>query len=473
MVDYCYNISDSKVMEKAIELKNYIFVEKMLNYRIFNDDVIQIFYLKGAIKNNTIDMPMIMLLYNYLMKHSYGLEKIPKNNKLGRLLNMAIENNNYELIQILLENKEYASCININDKDSYSEYPIVVALNQGNIKIIDYLLCHGADLSIPYADFEKIMKDRNKRKITEVLSKAIKDNNITFIKYLMENNRINPYLGVSDRDYNSDYPVMLALEKNNLEIFNYLLDHGAELKTACNDKEDYKNAFVTILNQCIEKNDFTRIKYLFENDNTGPYFKMKLNTKGRDGQYPITLALFKGNIELIDYLFQQGAEISILYEDKNNYKTEFVETRYEYHYNNSMNVIDYDCLTNEDIYNLEFVPHVSSWSQRSSHTEKVYNKNNITHLYNLAKKTNKKDLVKYMLENEKIKPYINNNNINNNNQKGKMANKSKKNKNKNKNNNNNNNNNQKGKMANKSKKNKNKNKNNNNNNNNNKKNNNK
>jgi ankyrin repeat protein len=61
-----------------------------------------------------------------------------------------------------------------------------------------------------------------------LLCTAIKINHIKLVKFLLENDDLKSKLNINEKYNNDECPLLIAFFLDHLEIFNYLLDHGAE-----------------------------------------------------------------------------------------------------------------------------------------------------------------------------------------------------------------------------------------------------
>ena len=119
---------------------------------------------------------------------------------------------------------------------------------------------------------------------------AIKNGNISDVKSITKNNR----LSLKERDINLNSPLHIALENQNPEIINYLLDQGADV--------NHENAWSeSPLYSSIRMNNIKIIKIIIKNGGN-------VNVKNNHGESPLHIAVRIGNIEIIDYLIAQSAD---------------------------------------------------------------------------------------------------------------------------------------------------------------------
>ena len=111
---------------------------------------------------------------------------------------------------------------------------------------------------------------------------AIKNGNISDVKSITKNNR----LSLKERDINLNSPLHIALENQNPEIINYLLDQGADV--------NHENAWSeSPLYSSIRMNNIKIIKIIIKNGGN-------VNVKNNHGESPLHIAVRIGNIEIIE-----------------------------------------------------------------------------------------------------------------------------------------------------------------------------
>lgn len=150
------------------------------------------------------------------LKNSVYQEKI--NN--GECLFFAVKKGDINIVKVFLE--RYPQLVN---KDFEDEYPLVVASEYGFVDIVDYLLANGGNPNRGYP-----------------LITAVANNNIDIVRKLCDagaNPNSIEYIAFYDDYYEGNYdiyqqdgihsPLKSALEYNNIDIINILLNYGLNI----------------------------------------------------------------------------------------------------------------------------------------------------------------------------------------------------------------------------------------------------
>jgi len=135
----------------------------------------------------------------------------------------------------------------------------------------------------------------------------VKMKNLELVKYLIEEVSITPKMDIKSKDINEEYPIMTALYSNDIEIFKYLLEHGAD----CNTKNDNG---ISLLLLIIHNNKYEMLKELME-------YEVNINEKDINGNSSLMKAVNQNNEELVELLIDYGNdnEIPININNKDEY----------------------------------------------------------------------------------------------------------------------------------------------------------
>ena len=183
----------------------------------------------------------------------------------------------YERLDILqhLMKKPF---ININEVDKDNKTALYYAFYRDNPKILDYLLKNGADINTEGVTGQKI------------LTEAIKQNNLDFVKYLTETKHVD----INNVNEHNHTPIYTAVHKNNIEIVKYLATKGVDVN------KQYKNGN-TLTHKAIEQNNFEMVKCLADNG-------AKLNIPNNDGITPLQQMFITDKKDMINYLLNNHNE---------------------------------------------------------------------------------------------------------------------------------------------------------------------
>ncbi|KAL6620904.1 ankyrin [Neocallimastix californiae] len=243
-------------------------------------------------------------------------------NSLNYVLNIAIKNQKLSVIKYLIESKKYENYIEVNNNGNDSS--ILCALNSCNVEIVDYLLYHGVKL----VDSNGYKRSINYGNIVKSLNNAIQHGKLKVVTFIIETSSAYANIEATDPSNNNESPLSSAIQYENLDILDYLLNYNANLNSKnynnnnINNKNNNNNSDIPqkcellfVLNIAVKKNIMVVIKHLFENKNYNTLFNG--NNQDKNGENPMMLAINHGHIEIIIYLLNHGVSLIQLINDKN------------------------------------------------------------------------------------------------------------------------------------------------------------
>jgi len=242
-------------------------------------------YISDTMYNKAIEKEnyeaLRILFENENSEENEILNRIIKYN----LLECSVKTNNYNFVQNVLYYQPF------NYK--YIKYEKVLTEAFENSIEIEKLLIKKFILSTPTQNTTKkrILKEddgKNRqisRHINLILNMAIKINNFEIIQYIMESNEFKSNLDINIKDIKGEYPILKAFNSNNIEIFKYLLEHGAN----CNVKN---NNGIPLLMLAIHRNNVEVIKYLLK-------YKVNIAEKSYNGISPLEKAVNQNNSDIV------------------------------------------------------------------------------------------------------------------------------------------------------------------------------
>ncbi|XP_057317964.1 ankyrin-3-like [Microplitis mediator] len=241
----------------------------------------------------------------------------------GAILEQAIEENNYEIVEYVISNGA-----EINNAYDYGECrmtPLEHAVKRGYQQIVKLLIEYNVDV--------------NHRSFLEpgCLITAIKNDNFEIFQLLLDAGAdIHIF-------YNGKSLIFMAVDKNSYEITKHLINHGADVNTCFRDKtllyravENENERIVELLiNNKVDVNKIIKDKYLLNSFPTALYkaveignlniVKILINApnidvdlSGRLNDLPLHEAIRKNNYEITKCLIEHGANINTKYENPLN-----------------------------------------------------------------------------------------------------------------------------------------------------------
>lgn len=222
-------------------------------------------------------------------------------------LHYACKLGNIEIIQLLLGNGADINLINNSGKS-----PIYYACKHGNIELIKYLIEHGANF--------------NDISIINHLINAIDNNDIELLKYYIEHGA-----NINEEDSNGYSLLMYSCMNNKYDMVKYLIDNGADVF----DTDNYK--YTTLHHSCkasvnIVQCLLDRVQQILDSNEDNMSVSQYVNIRAIDNEdidsdsdednsektTALILAVSENNIEVVKLLLNNGADVSIRNEDKQN-----------------------------------------------------------------------------------------------------------------------------------------------------------
>lgn len=162
---------------------------------------------------------------------------------------------------------------------------------------------------VEFKFFEKLFKYKTNEEIKEIINKSQKNKNdllfyfsikrnIEVMRYLIEQQGAN----VNTKASAGDTILFNSCLNGNLELVEYLIEHGADIDVTDNDGEN-------ILIDACENGNLELVKYLVEEK------KMDVNAKDKYGQTVLLFTCQCGNIDIVKYLVEHGADVNAKFND--------------------------------------------------------------------------------------------------------------------------------------------------------------
>lgn len=212
-----------------------------------------------------------------------SLPEIPEVNlhkSIASLLE-AIDYNDLDEVNEELENIKY---LNTNDEDGDTPLTFALGVDNIDINIIKSLVDHGASIDYP-----------NEKGYTPVVLSVLYGNKDILDYFLSKGADPNT---INKKDNNSLLAISYLV--NNIDIFKFLLDHGANTDVVLNTKE-YRNR--SLLLDALEKGRLDVVEILLNNG-------LNPNVKDKNGIVPLFYAVSYKDIPSIKLLLSYGADIN-------------------------------------------------------------------------------------------------------------------------------------------------------------------
>ncbi|OUM59360.1 hypothetical protein PIROE2DRAFT_63825 [Piromyces sp. E2] len=294
------------LMECAIHSKDINFLQSVLSFvgtnfnNIFSKNTILL-----AIEDNTLETPKFLIkaaldtLHSLLpsitsQDNSEGI--IPKKydtQYLSYILNTLIKIKNFPLIKYMMED-EYKSEININTSDFNGEYPIITSAHTDCLDIFDYLLS--------IREIDCTLKDINHQSLLSIAMR----NGLPFVKCLLTK---CSNIDINEEDDNKMAPIDYAINENNTELLNILLNYSSTNSIKINFYKKDINGNHPLLKAILqEKKECTSILINYGIKNK---IDININGKNNNNEYPLSKAIIKKDDTCVSLILKYGQENGI------------------------------------------------------------------------------------------------------------------------------------------------------------------
>lgn len=157
------------------------------------------------------------------------------------------------------------------------------AVRDGALEVVDFLLKHGADMSL-CGEYKTLIE------VASIYG------NLNVIKYFLDN-------GFDRETFLKDDSLIYAAEDNSVDIIKYLVEQGKDIEKRLNDYSDG----CTALRMASQVNSIESVELLCK-------LGANVNVNSIYGT-PIYIAALEGNLEVIKILLKYGANINYITED--------------------------------------------------------------------------------------------------------------------------------------------------------------
>jgi len=318
---YCCDLSNDNILfricfkynliECSLKTKDIDFIQSVFSVvGIYFESIFSKKNILLAIQDNSLKTP------KFLIKAALNaLPTIPKNEKedsdsnskknytnyLNYIINILIKVKCLPLIKYIVE-EEYKDEINLNAMDIHGEYPLIIAAYSDDIDIFGYLLDQEIDGNI-------------KNSYGHSLIFIAIENNISFVEYLLLK---NPTININVEDSNKMTPLDYAINENNVNLLNMLLDYSIHYSIKINFYKKDINGNHPLLKAIIqEKKEIISILINYGIKNK---IDININGKNNNNDYPLSKAIYKKDDATVSLILQYGQKnkIDLIINEKTN-----------------------------------------------------------------------------------------------------------------------------------------------------------
>ncbi|XP_046547545.1 serine/threonine-protein phosphatase 6 regulatory ankyrin repeat subunit A-like, partial [Haliotis rubra] len=207
------------------------------------------------------------------------------NDNRNNILHEACIGGHVDMVKYVLSQK----VPDINSRGQYGRTPVMMAAEMGHREVFDLLVREGADVSL-------LNDNRN-----NILHEACIGGHVDMVKYVLS----QKVADINSRGQFGRTPVMKAAKRGHREVFELLVSEGANVSLVDDDGDNILHV------ACIEGH-VDMLKYVL-------LLKVAdINSRGQYGRNPVMLAAEKGHRAVFDLLVREGADVSLLNDNRNN-----------------------------------------------------------------------------------------------------------------------------------------------------------
>ncbi|XP_071095492.1 putative ankyrin repeat protein RF_0381 [Haliotis cracherodii] len=199
------------------------------------------------------------------------------------ILHVACEGGNVPIVKYVLEQ----NVTDINSIRRDGSTAAMLAVFRGHGDVFNLLVSKGADLTL--------LDDKG----STFVDLAIRGGNTEIVEYVLQQNSVD-----INKKHCGLTPVMLAVFNGKLDVFNFLVQKGADLSIMHPDYE-------TILHMALEGGNTEIVKYSLEQNIDA------MNNEDLDGYTSAVIAAKMGRRDIFDLLVKKGANLTMKEENNN------------------------------------------------------------------------------------------------------------------------------------------------------------
>jgi len=259
---------DESVYENADERENYDAINMILDYDGSGEESITEKIEDYELFERAVEYDRTSLVKKILSYEFIDLEQLNIENALSE----ASKNINVEMLKLLLDSIEQRKASfdiqSINFETILAEtsrYHHMHYMDEERVKHIEIMkllieaLFH-ISLERPENFDISLIKTFNPSYFNLIINIIIKIGHIQLMRYLLENEELKNQIDIDVKDKNKDCPLMTAYHTNNMEVFQYLINYGANCDIIV--KEDG----TSLLSLAIQNKNYKAVQCLLKQD---------------------------------------------------------------------------------------------------------------------------------------------------------------------------------------------------------------
>jgi len=230
-------IEDYELLERAIEYDHVELVKKILSYDTLDLDRLNIENaLSEASKNTNVEMLKLLL------------------DRMERTPNFSTNHNDIINFETILKETSRYHNIHYRDERKLQHIEIMSML----LKKVLGISWDSQEDPLPMDEVVSAIKDFSPSYLSLIVNVAIKIGHLKLVKGLLEHDDLKTRIDINAKDGNGECPLTAAYHRNAMEIFQYLLDYGANTNLVV------KTDGTSLLSLAIQNKNYMAIKMLLK-----------------------------------------------------------------------------------------------------------------------------------------------------------------------------------------------------------------
>ncbi|XP_067658334.1 ankyrin repeat domain-containing protein 50-like [Haliotis asinina] len=222
-------------------------------------------------------------VFNLLVREGADVSLVDENR--NNILHVSSIGGHVDIVKYVLSLK----VADINSRGDYGRTLVMMAAEKGHRDVFDLLVREGADVSLV---------DENRNNILHV---ACIGGHVDMVKHVLS----KKVADINSRGHYGRTPVMMAAEKGHRDVFDLLVREGADVSLV--DEKINNILHVSCIGGHVDMVKHVLSKKVAD-----------INSRGHYGRTPVIMAAEKGHRDVFDPLVREGADVSLVDENRNN-----------------------------------------------------------------------------------------------------------------------------------------------------------